>query len=153
MFWMVFFSFWQAGNCAVFLESEDRTVSVLGEHLEPVLPQRGDRVKFLVGEDREATGQLLSIDSQEGVVKMDASDEIKMIPLNYLCKMRFLGWFRVRRERRVNFYWNCLRPCEGGRFFAFLFLCIDLSILDSDWRWIFLFFLVIFIALLSAEIR
>jgi transcription elongation factor SPT5 len=60
----------------------------LGEHLEPVLPTRGDKVKFLVGEDREATGMLLSIDSQEGVVKMDNSEEIKMIPLNYLCKMK-----------------------------------------------------------------
>lgn len=43
----------------------------------PVLP---------AGEDREATGQLLSIDNQDGVVKLDQED-VKMLQLRYLCKL------------------------------------------------------------------
>ena len=40
------------------------------------------------GEDRESTGTLLSIDSQEGVVKLDQSGDVKMLQLKYLCKMK-----------------------------------------------------------------
>jgi hypothetical protein len=40
------------------------------------------------GEDRELTGSLLSIDSQEGVVKLDQTGDVKMLQLKYLCKMK-----------------------------------------------------------------
>lgn len=40
------------------------------------------------GEDRESTGSLLSIDSQEGVVKLDQTGDVKMLQLKYLCKMK-----------------------------------------------------------------
>ncbi|KAF4528479.1 hypothetical protein B566_EDAN013026 [Ephemera danica] len=55
--------------------------------LEPVVPQRGDQVKVILGEDREAVGTLLSIDNNEGVVKL-SPDEVKMLQLRYLCRMR-----------------------------------------------------------------
>lgn len=72
--------------CSVFLPEEDRVVNILCDHLEPVQPQRGDAFKVIIGEEREATGELLSIDLQEGVVKM--KNDIKLLPLNYLCKMK-----------------------------------------------------------------
>lgn len=71
--------------CSVFFPKLDRVVSILCEHLEPVQPQRGDAFKVIIGEEREATGELLSIDSHEGVVKI--KHDIKMLPLQNLCKM------------------------------------------------------------------
>ena len=79
------------GMCAVFLPDEARTVNIAPEHLRPVTPERGDKVKVIIGEDREQTGSLLSIDSQEGVVKLDQTGDVKMLQLKYLCKMRTDG--------------------------------------------------------------
>lgn len=62
-------------------------VNIEGDHLEPVIPQRGDQVKVIIGEFREAVGQLLSIDNQEGVVKLH-QDQVQMLQLRYLCKMK-----------------------------------------------------------------
>jgi len=76
------------GMCSVFLPDEDRTVSIAAEHLQPVQPSRGDRVKVIMGEDRDSTGSLLSIDSQEGVVKLDQNGDVKMLQLKYLCKLK-----------------------------------------------------------------
>lgn len=45
------------------------------------------QVKVIYGEEREVVGQLLSIDNQEGVVKVHG-DNVKMLQLRYLCKMR-----------------------------------------------------------------
>jgi transcription elongation factor SPT5 len=43
----------------------------------------------IFGEDREATGELLSIDNNEGVVKMDSREgDIRLLHLRYLCKMK-----------------------------------------------------------------
>jgi transcription elongation factor SPT5 len=77
------------GMCSVFLPDEDRVVNIVSEHLEPIVPQRSDQVKVILGEDREAVGQLLSIDNQEGVVKL-TSGEVKMLQLRYLCRMKKL---------------------------------------------------------------
>ena len=42
-----------------------RTVNIAADHLAPVVPSRGDKVKVILGdEDKDMTGQLLSIDSQ-----------------------------------------------------------------------------------------
>jgi len=76
------------GMCSVFLPDEDRTVSIAAEHLQPVQPTRGTKVKVILGEDRDSTGLLLSIDSQEGVVKLDQNGDVKMLQLKYLCKIK-----------------------------------------------------------------
>ena len=43
------------------------------------------QVKVILGEDRECVGQLLSIDNQEGVVKLDKG--ISLLQLTSLCRM------------------------------------------------------------------
>jgi len=43
-------------------------------------------VKVIAGEDREFTGNLLSIDGCEGVVKLDRGN-LNMFQMNLLCKM------------------------------------------------------------------
>nr|XP_037877730.1 transcription elongation factor SPT5 isoform X2 [Bombyx mori] len=74
------------GSCALYLPAEERVVSVPPDLLEPVLPQAGERVKVIAGEDRDAVGQLISIENQEGVVKF-GTDDIKIMQLRHLCKM------------------------------------------------------------------
>ena len=76
----------QGAMCTLFIPLEDKVVSVASEHLEAVTPQKGDRVKVIVGEEREATGTLLSIDGNEGVVKLDRGN-INMFQLSHVCKM------------------------------------------------------------------
>ena len=41
---------------------------------------------MIVGEERECTGTLLSIDGNDGVVKLDRG-KIQMLQLSYLCRM------------------------------------------------------------------
>lgn len=77
----------QSDTCSVLLEEEDREVSISCDHLEPMVPEAGDTVKVIVGDEREAVGQLLSIDEQEGLVKFD-NEEVKMLQLKFLCKFR-----------------------------------------------------------------
>lgn len=59
--------------CAVFLPVEDRVVNLVCDQLEPVVPSR---VKVIIGEEREAVGTLLSIDNQEGVVKLNTDEDV-----------------------------------------------------------------------------
>ena len=44
-------------------------------------------IQIILGEDREQTGRLLSIDQNDGVVQMDGA-AVKIIPYPYLCKMK-----------------------------------------------------------------
>lgn len=74
------------GMCSVFLPDEDKVISIGCEHLEPVLPEKNDKAKVILGEERESTGSLLSIDGGEGVIKLE-NGEIKMLPIRYLCKV------------------------------------------------------------------
>lgn len=61
-------------------------VNLVADQLEPVVPSRGDRVKVIFGDDREAVGTLLSIDNQEGVVQL-TNGQVKMLQLRYLCRI------------------------------------------------------------------
>merc|ERR1719273_883328 len=75
------------GMCSVFLNEEERTINIAAEHLQPVTPVRGDKIKVIMGEDHDSTGHLLSIDGQEGVVKLDQSGDVKLLQMKFLCKM------------------------------------------------------------------
>ena len=44
------------------------------------------QVKVIIGEQRDAMGSLLSIDNNDGVVKLDR-DSISMLQLSHLCRM------------------------------------------------------------------
>ncbi|ESP00239.1 hypothetical protein LOTGIDRAFT_225963 [Lottia gigantea] len=74
------------GNCSVFIPDEDKVVNVACEHLEPIRPEKHDKTKVILGDERETTGTLLSIDGVEGVIKTQ-DGQIKMLPIIYLCKM------------------------------------------------------------------
>lgn len=74
------------GSVALYVPAEERVLSVPAGALEPAVPAAGDRVRVIAGEDREATGHLISIENQEGVVKF-GTDDIKIMQLRHLCKM------------------------------------------------------------------
>jgi transcription elongation factor SPT5 len=69
----------------------DKTINISLDYLEPVLPQKGDRVMIIYGDDKGSTGLLLSIDGAEGVVKLEnrpeSRDEITMTNIKLLCKL------------------------------------------------------------------
>lgn len=45
-------------------------------------------MKVILGEDREATGVLLSIDGEDGIIRMDLEDQqIKILNLRFLGKL------------------------------------------------------------------
>ena len=55
-----------------------RTVNIAADHLAPVVPSRGDKVKVILGdEDKDMTGQLLSIDSQ--VRMISSADKLNLL--------------------------------------------------------------------------
>lgn len=73
---------------SVYLPSEDRVVTINSEHLEPVTPAAGERIKVIYGDQyREATGTLLSVDGLEGVVTLDDGAGVKLINITHLCRM------------------------------------------------------------------
>ncbi|XP_030848891.1 transcription elongation factor SPT5 [Strongylocentrotus purpuratus] len=79
----------QGPLCSVYLpDGEDRVVTVKALHLEPVMPSKTDRVKVIMGDDRESTGTLINIDAEDGIVKMDlGAADIKILQLKMLAKL------------------------------------------------------------------
>uniref|UniRef100_A0A8C7W0P3 Transcription elongation factor SPT5 n=1 Tax=Oncorhynchus mykiss TaxID=8022 RepID=A0A8C7W0P3_ONCMY len=75
------------GMCSVFLQDTEKVVSISSEHLEPVTPTKNNKVKVILGEDREATGILLSIDGDDGIVRMELDDQLKILNLRFLGKL------------------------------------------------------------------
>uniref|UniRef100_A0A674GHL0 Transcription elongation factor SPT5 n=1 Tax=Taeniopygia guttata TaxID=59729 RepID=A0A674GHL0_TAEGU len=75
------------GMCSVYLKDSEKVVSVSSEHLEPVTPTKSNKVKVILGEDREATGILLSIDGEDGIVRMDLEEQLKILNLRFLGKL------------------------------------------------------------------
>jgi len=75
-------------SASVFLLSDRRIVNVAGDLLEPVVPNRLDRVKIIRGDQRRGeTGTMLQVDQQRGRVRLDSTGEEEMFQLPNLCKM------------------------------------------------------------------
>lgn len=76
------------GICAILLDKEDRCVSVESNQLEPIQPRPGDEFKIIMGEDREATGRLISMDGTKAVCQFGNQSITKIMLPRYLCKTR-----------------------------------------------------------------
>jgi transcription elongation factor SPT5 len=78
-------------QCSLHIRELDKTINISLDYLEPILPQKGDRVMIVHGDDKGSTGYLLSIDGVEGVVKLDnrpdRNDDISMTNIKLLCKL------------------------------------------------------------------
>lgn len=73
-----------SGVCSVFLRKEDRHVSIVSEHLQPVAPEIGDEFKVIYGDDRESTGIVIGKTGSE--IIGDIHGNRKMLPVGYVCK-------------------------------------------------------------------
>lgn len=78
-------------QCSLYIKDLEKTINISLDYLEPLLPQKGDRVMIVYGDDKGSTGLLLSIDGAEGVVKLEnrpeSRDEITMTNIKFLCKL------------------------------------------------------------------
>uniref|UniRef100_A0A8C7YAQ8 Transcription elongation factor SPT5 n=1 Tax=Oryzias sinensis TaxID=183150 RepID=A0A8C7YAQ8_9TELE len=73
--------------CSVFMQESEKVVSISSDQLEPVTPTKNNKVKVILGEDREATGILLSIDGDDGIVRMELDDQLKILNLRFLGRL------------------------------------------------------------------
>jgi len=74
-------------TAAIYLLQEERVVSVNCDYLVATPPTPGDRIKVTVGDLREQTGIVVSVDGNDGVVQFDSlASEVKIVPLSYLCR-------------------------------------------------------------------
>jgi len=78
-------------QCSLHLSEQDKTINIQLDFLEPTIPLKGDRVMVIYGgDDKGAVGRLLSIDGNEGVIKLEnrpEREEITMKQLRFLCKL------------------------------------------------------------------
>lgn len=77
------------GICSVFLPQEDRSVSVESVRLEPVQPEPGDDFKVIMGDDRESTGKLQTLDGSQAICHINGLTTYKDV--RQLCKMKMLN--------------------------------------------------------------
>lgn len=70
--------------CSVYLPVEDRSVSVESDQLEPIQPNVGDDFKVIMGDDREATGVVHTIDDGKAICSLNGLTVYKS--LKELCK-------------------------------------------------------------------
>ncbi|CAF1536899.1 unnamed protein product [Adineta ricciae] len=82
-------NFFQNGICTVHFPQQDLRVVVPLHYMEPVTPKENDKIYVIGGDSKGASGDLLSVDNQDGVVKLHGNvsdDDISLINLKYLCK-------------------------------------------------------------------
>ncbi|RHX96484.1 hypothetical protein DYB25_004031 [Aphanomyces astaci] len=75
------------GHDACLLDVRGQTVSIHVDDLNHVMPEKGDNVKILVGDEAGKTGVLIGTDANDGIVKMDGTAEIKIYPRSHLAKV------------------------------------------------------------------
>ncbi|XP_031557165.1 transcription elongation factor SPT5-like [Actinia tenebrosa] len=76
------------GNiCTVYLFDEKRDISIPASNIDSVEPSKLEKVKVITGDDRECTGTLINIDNDDGIIKMDKTEQLKILPLKYLAKI------------------------------------------------------------------
>lgn len=68
------------------------------------------QVKVILGEDREATGVLLSIDGEDGIVRMELDEQLKILNLRFLGKLEV--WtnelYTAASDMNIFYLWFCV---------------------------------------------
>ncbi|XP_058218141.1 putative transcription elongation factor SPT5 homolog 1 isoform X2 [Rhododendron vialii] len=77
------------GSCRINLGSSGNgdTVVALSSEIDIVVPRKSDKVKIMGGAQRGSTGKLIGIDGSDGIVKEDATFEVKILEMNILAKV------------------------------------------------------------------
>lgn len=71
--------------CSVYLPVEDRSVSVESDQLEPIQPNVNEEFKVIMGDDRESSGVIHSIDENKAICIINGHTSYKL--LKELCKI------------------------------------------------------------------
>lgn len=74
-------------TCSVWIPATDQTISVGIDNMTPVQPLKNHKVKVLHGDDIGHTGELISIDGNDGIVRMDQDKQLKILQLKFLGKL------------------------------------------------------------------
>lgn len=60
------------------------------------------QVKVIFGDDRERIGTLINIDDPDGIIKMEQTEQLKILPLKFLAKIGQTVWAQIN-----NHYVHC----------------------------------------------
>eukprot|EP01090_Pellita_catalonica_P006455 TRINITY_DN1667_c0_g2_i1.p1 TRINITY_DN1667_c0_g2~~TRINITY_DN1667_c0_g2_i1.p1 ORF type:complete len:622 (+),score=97.82 TRINITY_DN1667_c0_g2_i1:1344-3209(+) len=71
-------------SCEVSLIESGDTLTVPVQNLEPVVPGKKDQIKIIKGQGKGSIGEIIGIDGADGIVKMEADLDIKILNLNLL---------------------------------------------------------------------
>lgn len=74
-------------QCSVGLYDENRTVLVSVDNIDPVELHIGDKCKVVVGDECSVRGTLINIDSPDGILKLEQTEQLKIFPLKFLAKL------------------------------------------------------------------
>ena len=71
---------------------------------------RSRQVKVISGDDRDNIGTLINIDDKDGIIKMDRTDQLKILPLEFLGKLStvdiWAGYSPLPLPSLGSFLWN-----------------------------------------------
>eukprot|EP01018_Ginkgo_biloba_P037558 Gb_30110 [translate_table: standard] len=75
------------GTCKICIDSE--MIMANASEIDIVPPNKTDRIKVISGESRGVTGKLIGVDTAEGIIKIDGTVDIKILPITALAKLTY----------------------------------------------------------------
>ncbi|KAK9768889.1 transcription elongation factor spt5 [Basidiobolus ranarum] len=73
-------------SCDIVLEGSNDKLSLPVDYIEPVKPNKRDKIKVMGGEFKGQVGTLIGIDGQDGIVKLEGGKDFKILNMNGLAK-------------------------------------------------------------------
>lgn len=75
-------------SCRVqFPDLSGEVAFVPNDSMEPVAPNKKERLRVVRGEHKGNTGTLIGVYGQDGIVKMESTLDIKILPMTMLAKL------------------------------------------------------------------
>ncbi|PAV82930.1 hypothetical protein WR25_00956 isoform B [Diploscapter pachys] len=75
-------------KCDLYVPDLRKNVEIPFEQVVPIKPEIGDTARVIFGDEMGAVGELISSEGTEGVIKVLDSNDMKLAPLEFCCKMR-----------------------------------------------------------------
>lgn len=77
----------QGQICTIWLYEEEKEFECMASQMKPIVPSKQDKVVIINGNRRGNYGLLINIDLDDGIVKADKSQELRIIRLENLAKL------------------------------------------------------------------
>ncbi|ORY05248.1 transcription elongation factor Spt5 [Basidiobolus meristosporus CBS 931.73] len=78
-------------SCEIVLDGSNDKLSLPVDYIEPVKPNKNDKIKVMGGEFKGQVGTLIGIDGQDGIVKLEGGRDFKILNINGLAKFASSG--------------------------------------------------------------